>query len=93
MLRESRISGRLLFLPITFEYTFNLNFSGKCLYLSQSNDYKWRDTSCLREKGILCERNSKCEAVSVDHDRDFGVDSFNPIDDEDNGTVTYCTVK
>ena len=33
------------------------NHSGDCLYLSASRSYKWRDTSCAREKGILCETN------------------------------------
>ena len=33
------------------------NHSGDCLYLSSSRSYKWRDTSCRREKGILCETN------------------------------------
>ncbi|XP_059085318.1 uncharacterized protein LOC131882241 [Tigriopus californicus] len=33
------------------------NHSGDCLYLSASNDFKWRDTSCRRLKGALCERH------------------------------------
>ena len=33
------------------------NHSGACLYLSASRGLKWRDTSCEREKGVLCETN------------------------------------
>ena len=33
------------------------NHSGDCLYLSASRSYKWRDTSCGRDKGVLCETN------------------------------------
>ena len=33
------------------------NHSGACLYLSASRGLKWRDTSCKREKGVLCETN------------------------------------
>ena len=33
------------------------NYSGSCLYLSSSRSLKWRDTSCLRTKGTLCESN------------------------------------
>lgn len=31
------------------------NHSGKCLYLSRSNRYLWRDTSCSRLKLPLCQ--------------------------------------
>ena len=33
------------------------NYSGSCLYLSSTRSYKWRDTSCERDKGVLCETN------------------------------------
>lgn len=33
------------------------NHSGDCFYLSASNDFRWRDTSCRRLKGALCERH------------------------------------
>jgi len=58
------------------------NFSGKCLYLSKSWNFSWRDTGCFREKFALCEIENcvdfEDENKEVSHDAiDFeGKDIF-----------------